>query len=1097
MTQEYKNVGEILVEEGILSQDELGEVLEKSKSRNLPLEETLFKLGYISRDRLGALLAQVYGCEFIDLNVIRVDEQALGLLPSEIALKARALPYAAEEDSLSVALAGPFEEGAAETTLEELERASGKKIRFSLCNPELLQQWLSKCYGTAGTEPSRIGQNNVASLIESIKADDVNSTLRAQLEEVWDVGQTALIASRSHPFSRSVASSIDEARTKLSDSRKYADSGFEEEAVELAEQAVSILREASAKADAAERDWEKLVQQVKNLRSRIGALEDDGAAEYAPAEYEELSEIRDSLLECVNERNVDRLRSLMDQGIILMERVNLLSPDRNRGREQVIASLARVRSVIARARKVGAKEYAPEALKEAYGYLDAAEKYARRAQWEDVRECLASAETKAVEAEQAALRIASEREGLTIKLRETIRVAASALEDAMAHPFAQEVIVELMRCRDSLGEAKSCFDTAELERGIELAARTERQIREEIVPHADQTEQSWNELFRKADVISMQIQSLDMSFALIAASEKIEALLQAEREMVNALCKRDRENLSGAISKCETLVREIYDVIDSERNDYERVQDAIEDASSLLDSATALCVDERVASAYEEARRLLEEAKNAAARGNVRQALDNALSAGDKFRAEVIERQKNIREKMFALIPHSTELFRRIDEASSPEALHYCPDLLDRLRAQASEMVSAFAATDWERIEACVVPIEETINSIGGAIGSAKAERYRHITQQVEEIEDSVKTAVQRCSGSYAPDMLEHAYIELNRVKEHISKGPDELNAELEKELLRDLAVARTRVWQVEFLRERFEREREETLRQLRLKMDQARETLESCRQLPFADSESPLLEKARNLLEQADNLLIEGDIEESFAVVRDSQAAADELREEAFTRERRWKELADTLLADEAPHRQAISDPAAGETGYEEYRRLCDLCERTPAVVEERNLESLEGHAAALEEAAKALAERIREYREREQRGIEEKINRAQREIRVAELMKADEFCPEIINAARSYVELSETFRNSKDLSRAESAARDALAKARDAATLARAATERSTSLAIDYMKIASAKMEQQDLEAARRSLESGLSLAERSKSAVDEQDADQCPIN
>ncbi|UCD58899.1 MAG: hypothetical protein JSV16_07275 [Candidatus Hydrogenedentota bacterium] len=1082
MTQARRNLGDILIEEGILSRDEIEEVLEKSKMRNLSLEETLFKLGYVSRDRLGDLLAKLYECEFIDLHACKISDEALSAIPAEVALRLHALPYGLEGETLAVALAGPFEGKPLQEITMELKQVSGKEIRATLCNPETLREMLPGLYEKEA-EPGRAArpeQEELASIIKTIKSEDVGTSLRGQLEELHDVGQTALIGARSHPFGQAVATIIEEAKTKLVDSRKHADSGFEEEAIEMARQAISLLKEATAKADSVESDWERLLQQVRNLSARIGSLEKNGAAGSAPSEFRKLTEIRDALIECVNERDVDRLRSLLDQGMILTEKASLLSPYRSRGREQVIASLAQVREVISRARKAGAKDYAPDVLNEAYEFLDRAEAYARHAQWEEVRNCLASAESKAFEAEGIAARAVEEKEQLRVKLRGTVRAATAALEEAMAHPFAQEVIEDLMRVKDVIGEAKACFESNEYERGIALGETAVETISNKIIVSANEAERVWNELSQRADGISALIQSMDIPLALKTVPAKVKLLFEGKRDVIGSLCERNRERLAAAVSACEGLARETRESIAPAQEVLRRAESAIADAGRLLASAAASGIDEQVASAYEEARSLLEDASNLVAGGDAEAALNRAEIAQSKLQAEVIERQQAGRGRWTELVSCSAELLKRIDAACSPDALQYCPELVHSLRDRTSEMLSALAARDPERIEACIAPVEETTESISATVDRVKSERLREISEQLAEIEKAVQTAVDRCSGSYAPDMLEGAYLDVNRIKEQIAAGPEALNAASESSLARNLAVARTKVWQVEFLRERYERERQENFNQLRLKMDSAREAIEACAKLDFVGDGSPLVQKAHGLLEQADNLLVEGDIEGSFALVRQSQAVTDRIQAEAEERERQRKELADLLTSDGADHRKVLADPAAEKIAEEEYRRLSELAEQTQSIIDAKDINLLEAHAEKLNQSSKALAARIEVSREESRTRIEQKIQLVRQEIQLARLLSADDFCPDVIAAASAYLRIAESCVASNDFARADSAALDALAKSRDASTLARAGLERAGALALDYMKIALAHIARDRPDAANEALERGLMLAE-----------------
>ncbi len=709
MAKTRKNLGDILIEDGVLTREDLDIALEKSRARHLSLHDTLFKLGYVSRDRLGNLLAKIYECEFIDLYSCKIDGDSIAAIPPEQAVELQALPYAIKDKTLHVAISGDsIEARPLEETIGLLERLSGKTVRVSLCNPEPLKEMLMRfCRPEPkGAPPASASQGELASIIHSLKAEKVDLTLRGQFEELYDIGQTALIGVRSHPFSRAVATTIEQAKGKLGESRRYVESGFEEEAIEMARQSVDLIKEATSRADSFEKDWEKLLQDVKRLRGKIATLESEGAAEYAADDFKELSEIRDSLLECVNERNVEKLRSLLDQGMVVTEKVSLLEPGRSRGREQVIATLAQVREVIARARNAGAKEHAPDALNKAYEFLDRAEAYARRAQWEDVRECLSAAEARAIEAETSALEAIKEKKQLSIKLRESIRAAMGLFEQAITHSFAHEVIENLMRAKDVINETKACFDSDELERGIGLAQNVAGRIRDEIIPLADEAQRLWNELYARADSVSAQIQTLDIPLALKISPEKMKLLFEGERTVVASLCARDREKLTEAVSVCEGLVDEVRQGVAAAQERLRQSADVLEEVSSLLASSATSGIDERVASTYDEARRMLEEARIVFEKGDTDAAAIRAQAVRAKLESEVIEPQDSARREWSELSQRAIEASRQAYSINTPLALSVVPEKMELLFQGEREIVAALSEGNRDRLAEAVSACE-------------------------------------------------------------------------------------------------------------------------------------------------------------------------------------------------------------------------------------------------------------------------------------------------------------------------------------------------------------------------------------------------------
>lgn len=1052
------------------------------------MEETLFRLGYLSRDRLGAIYAQVYNTEFLDTPPRAIPDETLQLLPAETALELQVVPYQHDDDTLFVLMAGPFEQRTYEDLTADLEKITGKIIRIDFCSSSHLKELLQKYYGLSEKPASE--EPTFSSMIESIKTETPDAGLRGEFEELFDVGQTALIGARSHPFNRAVTSGIEEAKQKLNDARKYVESGFEEEAVQMARQAVQLLQEATAKADAVERDWDTLVQQVKSLRAKVNALEEEGCSEYAPNEFAELLEIRESLIECISDRNVERLRYLLDQGTLITERVSLLSPNRNKNREEMIAALAQVRQMIARARKAGAKEYAPDVLSEAYTFLDRAEGSARRARWDEVRAFLSSAEEKAVEAEQRALQAVEETKQLTVQLRDSIRTASAALDEAMALPFAQEAIEDLLRAKDAIADAKTCFDNLQQQRGIALAEETTERLQGHIIPLIKESEEQWNELFQRADECSVKIRAVDIALMMKMYPTKLESLLHAERDMVASLCNRNREELASAALRCEQLLEEVEESYHQVTDQLKNIEHVLSQATDLLTSAAAPGIEADVAPDFVQAGLLLEHARKYVAEGNTRQAAEIADEAISHLREKVIEPQRRVRELWSDLVLDAAGILEEAGEIISLNAFYRCPDKTGLFYDKLTELVGALSSREPESLRVRTDALKEALVAVREQAASAQSDLYEQISAELREIEQSVKQAVEKCSGYYAPDALESVYLDIKRLWEKLSAGPDALDVNAEVDVRRSLAVAGAKLWQVEFLRERFEKEREEDLRQLRLKMDTAREEVEACATLDFVNSSSPLLEQARSLLEQADNLLIEGDIDRSFELVRQCQASLVRLQEDAEEQESRWKELVDQVSADDEPYKALLADDQLAQFAPDEHRNLAELAEETAKIINLKSVKLLSNHNELLNSLAMAVRERAAQVKNEVLERVRQTVRRAQEQIQLARILNAADSCPDVFEAACSFGEIASTFLKKGDYDRVREAAADAYSKASDAIVLAKAAMERAGDLASDYMKIAANHLDQGNAEAAAEALRKGLSLAQAAR--IVEQDAD-----
>src|SRR5437867_2513914 len=102
-----KKLGEILVEEGLISHEQLERaLLEQSRTDQL-LGRILIDLKMVRESDLMAALAKQIGFRFVDLTDYQIDPSAAMLIPGQVARRYRALPMAYEDSRLLVAMADP------------------------------------------------------------------------------------------------------------------------------------------------------------------------------------------------------------------------------------------------------------------------------------------------------------------------------------------------------------------------------------------------------------------------------------------------------------------------------------------------------------------------------------------------------------------------------------------------------------------------------------------------------------------------------------------------------------------------------------------------------------------------------------------------------------------------------------------------------------------------------------------------------------------------------------------------------------------------------------------------------------------------------
>lgn len=174
----------MLVQEGIVNQEQVEEALSHQKENGGKTVEILIKLGYLDVDTFSKFLSIQPGVASIDLQHYSLTKEIVELIPKEFALKHEVLPIDRLGSLLTVAMACPLDK----KTLGELEDITGLRVKALLCGINDVHATLERFYPPEKSKtpaPEQIGSsirlNHVATLIRQI--DDL-PTLPATVQRV-------------------------------------------------------------------------------------------------------------------------------------------------------------------------------------------------------------------------------------------------------------------------------------------------------------------------------------------------------------------------------------------------------------------------------------------------------------------------------------------------------------------------------------------------------------------------------------------------------------------------------------------------------------------------------------------------------------------------------------------------------------------------------------------------------------------------------------------------------------------------------------------------------------------------------------------------
>lgn len=142
-----KQLGDLLIDRGILSQEDLEKGLRFQVERNIRLGEALVQMGLVSSKEMAETLAEYLHLPFFDLKTVFPSRDLLRTFPKGLALEYQAIPVQEDEERLIVALSDPTHLAAQDSIQFYLQRP----VSFVASDPAEIQAILSKNF-SAGEE---------------------------------------------------------------------------------------------------------------------------------------------------------------------------------------------------------------------------------------------------------------------------------------------------------------------------------------------------------------------------------------------------------------------------------------------------------------------------------------------------------------------------------------------------------------------------------------------------------------------------------------------------------------------------------------------------------------------------------------------------------------------------------------------------------------------------------------------------------------------------------------------------------------------------------------------------------------------------------
>ncbi|HEX7378648.1 MAG TPA: ATPase, T2SS/T4P/T4SS family [Pirellulales bacterium] len=171
---------EILIRQGVISNNQLAEALQMSKSSGTKPGDALIRLGYATSEEVMRAIAQQFGYDYVDLNEVSIPPEVIELVPESVARENAILPMDERDGSLKVIISDPedFE------TLDKLRFILNRRVEVALAPREVIVDAINRHYGlTEGESADSMLQEFTDTAIDFTETEETAAAADEAVDE--------------------------------------------------------------------------------------------------------------------------------------------------------------------------------------------------------------------------------------------------------------------------------------------------------------------------------------------------------------------------------------------------------------------------------------------------------------------------------------------------------------------------------------------------------------------------------------------------------------------------------------------------------------------------------------------------------------------------------------------------------------------------------------------------------------------------------------------------------------------------------------------------------------------------------------------------
>ena len=137
-----KKIGDLLIEKGFITQDQLDEGLREQRLSGERLGEVLVEKGFITEDQLTETISERLGIPKISLNQMVIDPSIVQRVTVDVARRYLLIPIFEIGNTMTLAMADPLNIIA----IDEIKYLTGSEVRRAVANPSEIKAAIDEYY---------------------------------------------------------------------------------------------------------------------------------------------------------------------------------------------------------------------------------------------------------------------------------------------------------------------------------------------------------------------------------------------------------------------------------------------------------------------------------------------------------------------------------------------------------------------------------------------------------------------------------------------------------------------------------------------------------------------------------------------------------------------------------------------------------------------------------------------------------------------------------------------------------------------------------------------------------------------------------------